>query len=52
MYGHQHYVMASMLPVSLGALLTAGWVVMTVITVLFLATSLAQLLRTTRIVKP
>jgi hypothetical protein len=44
--------MASILPASLGTLVTAGWVVMAVVTVLFLAASIRQLLRKRESVKP
>lgn len=52
MYGHQPYLMASILPVSLGTLLTVGWVLMAAITVLFVAASMVQLVRPTSAVKP
>jgi hypothetical protein len=52
MYGHQPYLVASILPVSIGTLLTVGWVFMAAITVLFLVASLAQLVRPTGAVRP
>jgi hypothetical protein len=45
MYGHHQYLVASMLPVSLGTLLTVGWMFMAVVTVAFLIASVGQLLR-------
>jgi hypothetical protein len=46
MYGtHGHVVTASMVPLSVGALFTAGWIVMAVITIVFLVAALAQLVR-------
>jgi len=52
MYGHHHYAVASMLPVSLGTLFTVGWVFMAAVTVVFLIASLGQLVRPVRGAKP
>ena len=52
MYGHQHYQVASMLPVSLGTLFTVGWMFMAVVTVVFLVASLGQLVRPARGARP
>jgi hypothetical protein len=45
MYGHHQYLVASMMPVSLGTLFTVGWMFMAAITVVFLIASLGQLVR-------
>ena len=52
MYKHQHYVTASVVPVSLGTLFTVGWVLMAAVTVVFLIVSLGQLVRPGRGPKP
>ncbi|MBV9941169.1 MAG: hypothetical protein JO262_03480 [Solirubrobacterales bacterium] len=52
MYGHHHFAVASIVPVSLGTALTVGWVFMAVVTVLFLIASLGQLVRPVRGAKP
>lgn len=52
MYGQHHYLVAAAVPASVGTLLTAGWMFMAVVTVVFLIASLRRLVRPTRGAKP
>jgi hypothetical protein len=52
MYGQHHYLVAAGVPVSVGTLLTAGWMFMAVVTVVFLMVSLRRLVRPTKGAKP